>query len=146
VKRSAALTGLSRDHHQALAVALRLRRATDETAPDAVAGFQRFLADAGRDHFALEEQHVLPALPSTDAEWAPAVDRVLQDHAAIRNLADTLPAAEDPALCARARELGELLTAHVRFEERELFELLERRLAPEELERVGRRLAGDRGD
>jgi hypothetical protein len=35
MKRSAALASLSRDHHQALVVAQRLRRATDATAAEA---------------------------------------------------------------------------------------------------------------
>ena len=35
MKRSEALASLSRDHHQALVVAQKLRRATDGTAPQA---------------------------------------------------------------------------------------------------------------
>jgi hypothetical protein len=35
VKRSPALASLSRDHHQALVIAQRLRRASEETAGDA---------------------------------------------------------------------------------------------------------------
>ena len=39
MKRSPELAALSRDHHQALEAALRLRRATDETLEAAVGHF-----------------------------------------------------------------------------------------------------------
>ena len=135
MKRSAALAPLSRDHHHALEVALRLRRAEPETVAAANEHFRAFFDAAGRRHFEIEERLILPALPTTDPDWAAGVERVLEDHAAIRAQADALHDAPDPV--AAARDLGERLHAHVRFEERTLFELLERRLAPEELERLG---------
>jgi hemerythrin-like domain-containing protein len=135
VKRSAALAPLSRDHQHALDAALRLRRADAETAADAVAHFQRFFAQEGRRHFAIEERLLLPALPADDPEWAPGVVRVHADHEAIRAAAEMLPDASD--LAGAARALGERLAAHVRFEERELFVTLERRLDPETLARLG---------
>jgi hypothetical protein len=54
--------------------------------------------------------------------------RLLAEHAEIRR---------------RAKALGELLAAHVRFEERELFPVLEARLSHDELIELGRRLDGD---
>ena len=42
---------------------------------------------------------------------------------------------------ATAHDLGTLLNDHVRFEERELFVLLEARLAPGALQRLGDRIA-----
>jgi hypothetical protein len=42
VKRSPELTALSRDHHQALEVALRLRRVTEANLEDTVAHFVAF--------------------------------------------------------------------------------------------------------
>jgi len=135
VKRSPALAPLSRDHHHALGAALRLRRAESATVEAAVEHFLTFFRDHGSPHFAIEEQLVLPALPSDDAEWADATRRVLDDHAAIRAAAETVAASAEPVDVAHA--LGERLDDHVRFEERILFEILERRLAPEELERLG---------
>jgi hemerythrin-like domain-containing protein len=141
VKRSAALAPLSRDHQHALDAALRLRRADDETVADAIARFQRCFADEGRRHFAIEERLLLPALPADDPEWAPGVDRVRADHDAIRTQADALAATGAGELAGAARALGERLTAHVRFEERELFAVLERRLAPDALARLGEAVA-----
>ena len=43
-----------------------------------------------------------------------------------------------------AHALGALLNDHVRFEERELFELLESRLDPDELDRLGQEIEASR--
>lgn len=138
MKRSAALTPLSHDHQHALAAALRLRRATPESLGDAVAGLQDYLTAEGERHFEQEERLLLPALPPDDPEWAPMSARILAEHAALRSGAADLDRA--PTV-ARAREVGELLSAHVRFEEREAFPLLEERLAPEALARLGAALS-----
>jgi hypothetical protein len=135
VKRSAALTPLSHDHQHALDAALRLRRAEPDTLRAAVDRFQEFFENEGRRHFAIEEELLLPALPADDPEWAQASRRVMDDHAAIRATAGDVPTV------AAARELGGRLSDHVRFEERTLFGLIERRLAPEELRRLGARVA-----
>lgn len=89
----------------------------------------------GRRHFQIEEQLILPALPADDPEWAPGRQRVLDDHEAIRLQAAELAGARDRV--AAARTLGERLHAHVRFEERTLFETLERRLPAQQLDRPG---------
>jgi hypothetical protein len=140
VKRSAALTPLSHDHQHALDAALRLRRADEATLDAAIAGFQEFFEREGRRHFAIEEELVLPALPADDPEWAAGVERVRDDHAAIRAAAGALGDAAD------ARALGERLNDHVRFEERTLFPLIERRLAGAELERLGAAIAAAERD
>jgi hypothetical protein len=136
MKRSDALTPLSHDHQHALDAALWLRRADDGTAAAAIDRFREFFEREERRHFAIEEEWVLPVLPADDAEWSPAVERVLADHAAIRAAAESVADAEG------ARALGDRLHDHVRFEERTLFEIIERRLAPAELERLGAAIAG----
>jgi hypothetical protein len=103
-----------------------------------VRAFSAFFAHEGGDHFALEEELLLPALPASDPEWSAAVARVLEDHAALRAGAAGL---ERAASVSAAREVGERLAAHVRFEERVLFELLEQRLAAAELDGLRRALA-----
>jgi hypothetical protein len=140
MKRSAALAPLSRDHQHALDAALRLRRAHAPTLASAIAHFVDFFEREGVRHFGIEEALLLPALP-TDDEWAPCVQRIRDDHAAIRGAADAPPEA-----VADARALGERLAAHVRFEERTAFAILERRLSEPELERLGAAVeAAERG-
>lgn len=138
MKRSAALAPLSRDHQHALDAALRLRRADAAAVAEAIAHLGRFFDAEGAGHFAIEERLLLPALPADDAEWAPCAARISDDHAAIRAEAAALPGVPDiDERVIRARMLGERLNAHVRFEERTAFEILERRLPPADLERLG---------
>jgi hemerythrin-like domain-containing protein len=136
VKRTPELAPLSRDHHIALEQALRLRRATDEDVADVVAGFFAFLEDHARSHFAEEEAVLAPVVP---ADCSALADRMVEEHESILRRATAL--GERPET-GPARELGELLSAHVRFEERELFPLLERRLPSWRLAAIGRRLEG----
>src|SRR3954449_2738961 len=112
MKRSAALSPLSRDHQHALDAALRLRRANDATVIEAIGRFERFFDEEGRRHFTIEEDLLLPAISVDDPEWAPCIARIRDDHAAIRAAAGApdLQPADD--LLSHARALGERLTAH----------------------------------
>jgi hemerythrin-like domain-containing protein len=137
VKRSPELAGLSRDHHRALEVALRLRRATAADVDAAVARFLAFWREHGRRHFEVEEEVLFAALPPGDDQWATATRRIRTEHDQLRSHAEALetaPSAES------ARAVGVLLDAHVRYEERHAFPLLEQRLEPDELARLGREL------
>lgn len=141
MKRSDALAPLSRDHHQALETALRLRRATADDVDAALARLNAFWTRIGRRHFEIEEELLLPAL--SGSEWDALSARVREEHEDIRRRAAAL---EEEATVAAARELGERLNAHVRFEERELFTTLERRLAPDDLARLGAAVARAEGE
>lgn len=124
MKRDPALVSLSHGHHRALFVALGLRRATAETADEASASFLDYWERHGRTHFRLEEEVLLPAYAAHGTAHHPLVAHALCDHVAIRQLAGGLtdgPAASVETL----RELGSELAQHVRFEERELFPLIE---------------------
>ena len=137
MKRSAELAPLSRDHHEALEVALRLRRATEETLAEVIAHFLSFWSRHGEHHFVIEERLLLPALSDDDAEWAAATQRVRDEHAEIRKRAAALPGTRS---LDAARGLGELLSAHVRYEERQLFPLVEASLSRDALAALGRAL------
>jgi hypothetical protein len=139
VKRSAALASLSRDHHQALVVAQRLRRATDATAANARAAFLAFWTEHGRLHFRLEEELLFPAYAGHGDPHDPLVLRALGEHAMIRHRADALAAATCPDPGALAL-LGAELPAHVRLEEREVFPLIERVMPERELNALARAL------
>ncbi len=141
MRRSAALAPLSREHHQALEVALLLRRATPATVAAARQRFARFWAQQGAGHFAAEESLLLDALPAGDAGWTPLADRLVAEHATLRRLADDLLGPGDGDRSDLARRLGRALHDHVRFEEREVFCHLEEALAPAALEALGRRVA-----
>jgi quercetin dioxygenase-like cupin family protein len=112
MKRHPALAHLSRDHHHTLVWARRLKRGDSD-------GFDEYRRGLAR-HFREEEERVFPLLAEFCAEPPPVLARALVDHARIR--------------AARAGpELGALLEAHVRLEERELFELLQEVVPDERL-------------
>jgi hemerythrin-like domain-containing protein len=122
------LQDLSREHHLALRLALAARRAVAAGDPAQVRATASLCADAfGNDlepHFMREENDVLPLLAQAGA--AALVERTLNEHDEMRRLAARLDEA-DPATLER---FGELLGAHVRFEEHELFEAAQTLLDP----------------
>jgi hemerythrin-like domain-containing protein len=134
LKRAEALRSLSRDHHVALTVAQRLRRAEDAAA--GAASFLEFWEEHGERHFRLEEEVLLPRWGLLGTVDADAAARLAQEHLRIR-IAAIAVRAGTPAL-EQVRELGDRLHEHVRFEERELFPAIEADLGDEKLSRLAR--------
>ena len=139
MKRQEALVPLSRDHHQALFQAMRLRRASPEDIAEVCSDALEFWSSHGALHFRLEEELLLPAYARHADPDQEAVSRVLVDHVWIRERFAAL-AGEQLSL-EDAHLLGERLESHVRHEERVLFPLIEEALPPEELSELGRAIA-----
>ncbi|WP_374422889.1 hemerythrin domain-containing protein [Chromobacterium sp.] len=120
MKRHPALLELSREHHQALKMARQARLAAASGEPERqarlAAELQAWSADALERHFIEEETMLFPRL--AQSEHAALAIRALDEHRRLRALSAEL-AAPDATTLAR---FAELLEAHVRFEERELFE------------------------
>ena len=134
MKRHPQLEPLSDDHHNALVMARRIRRAL-EPAPDADALAalwselrERFAREL-EPHFRVEENLLFPPLAAAGAPEL--AERARADHARLRALARGAPQA------AAAAEFARRLHDHVRFEERELFPRAERALSPEALAAIG---------
>jgi hemerythrin-like domain-containing protein len=152
MKRHPALAPLSRDHHHALVLAQRLRRASEAGAAEAARGFLEHWASEERLHFRLEEEVLLPAFAAHGGDPDhPLVVRTLLDHvrirAAVEHLAGAVePRADDPGAPAgrvtpeQLNELGARLADHVRLEENELFPLIEETLPEPALVALGARL------
>lgn len=121
MKRHPSLVGLSDDHHTALVIALRCKRARE----DGLAGLWEAVRAAGAEHFEphfqIEETHLLPALVALGEDAMAA--RIREDHAALRDgLAQPRPTLD------AVRDFGRRLDEHVRLEERQVFEKTQRRL------------------
>jgi len=142
MKRSPALAPLSRDHHDALVVAMALTRATAATAHGAALLFAEFIRESEARHFALEEALLLPSLPAGERGRRLA-ERVLADHRHLLEAAEALRLGERQPTVEFVRELGSRLRAHVQLEERELFPFLERTLSVDQLARIGAQLKAD---
>lgn len=134
MQRDRRLRALSSDHHQALVLA---RRASTVAAlGDAAAARSlwdevvRRFQDELAPHFAIEEQHLLPAVERCGGVGPAA--RTREEHAALRRLIFDDP--QDRA--TRLARFGELLRDHVRFEERVLFALAQGLLGDAALEAV----------
>ena len=129
MKRRLALRELSREHHGALVLALRITRASDATAVAHLMStvpnvFARELAP----HFRDEETNLLPGLAAAGAHAL--VRRTLAEHQLLRGLADRIAAGDVASLT----EFATALRAHVRFEEHELFVTAETPLPAEILD------------
>lgn len=137
MKRHPALAPLSRDHHHALVLARRLRRAEESNAEEVARAFLAHWEDEESLHFRLEEEVLLPAYAAHADPNHAAVVRTLIDHVLIRRDVTRLPEAPPLALL---HELGQRLADHVKLEENELFPLIERTIPEPELSALGDRL------
>lgn len=140
MRRHPALQQLSRDHHHALVVAQRLKRATGSTADEARVDFLAYWDPEGREHFREEEEILLPTCAGFIDPEHQLIAKVLTDHVRIRRLAGAL-AAGPPGELSTLHELGQQLEQHIRREERELFPLIESSLPEDELRRLVELLA-----
>ncbi|WP_341678091.1 hemerythrin domain-containing protein [Niveibacterium sp. SC-1] len=123
MKRHPALIELSREHHGALSLARRIALAEVGTT-EWNALRTRVLGPFRSElmaHFADEETRLLPLLGDTQPA---AVERLLDEHRALKRLLDALKSGEVDAM----KKFGTLLSAHVRFEERQFFVLVQEQL------------------
>lgn len=135
VWRSSELAVLSREHHVALELALRLQRVVDVDAESVRHETLDFWRADGCGHFRLEEELLLPAFVRHVGADDAGVLRVLVEHVEIRRRIGDLEAAPVDAVALNA--LGELLRDHVRYEERTLFGRIEAALGADELDALG---------
>lgn len=112
MKRHPRLIQLSREHHLALRLGRYLQRGE---------GIEELRAEEAEllSHFAEEERDLHPLL-LRHGEQAQA-DRLLAEHRQLRELFTATLAGEEGA----AARTGKALVDHVRYEERELFPLLQ---------------------
>lgn len=134
MKRVPGLRDLSEDHHLGLVLARTARKAAAgkgglsvvEVWAEVAATFTAEL----EPHFRIEESFLAPALERV-GESALA-QRLLDEHAALREF--LIP--ERDRTATELARFGELLDKHIRFEERELFEVAQDKLSDDELSRV----------
>jgi iron-sulfur cluster repair protein YtfE (RIC family) len=131
LKRHPALVPLSHDHHQGLMVAQRLKRG--DTAYRSATSIRESMhllwTEELEQHFRQEEE-VLFIVPDYPEEVRMMIDRALEDHRRMRELIERCT---DEEAGEKGREMGLLLEAHIRFEERELFPMIQEVLGEEKL-------------
>jgi hemerythrin-like domain-containing protein len=135
--RDKSLVPLSRQHQHALALCVRINRAP-LASPRELQAWQaeveQHFALEIQYHFVTEEREVFPLAQQQD-QLAPLVEELLAEHGQLRDYFDRAKAREldGPTL----RRFAETLTNHIRKEERQLFEEMQKHMSPVELETMG---------
>jgi hemerythrin-like domain-containing protein len=130
MQRIEPLRRLSSEHHTGLVIARRARELAREPhdARDAAwSDLRQRFADELEPHFKLEERGLLPALQAVGE--AALVERTLAEHRAMRAMIEA-------GGCEELAAFARLLTDHIRFEEKELFDTAQRVLDVETLARL----------
>jgi hemerythrin-like domain-containing protein len=132
--RHRSLIPLSRQHQHGLALCVLTRRSlAADASPEAITKLARRVIDQFElelvNHFEIEEQTLFPA-----CEPSPLIEGLIAEHRAIEALVAKLRAEPSAALLER---FCEVLSRHIRREERELFEEIQRQIPAETLEGLG---------
>ena len=138
--RDKSLIPLSHQHQHALALCVRIDRASpiaDSDLPAWQAEIAQLFQSEIQIHFAAEERVLFPAAREF-AELIPLVDDLLADHAWLRErfsrVSAKYPSADD------LQALAQRLARHIRKEERQLFERMQELLSREQLTNLAPRL------
>jgi len=131
------LIPLSRQHQHALALCVRIERASPIRRTELEAWqkeiVEHFRTEIGA-HFTAEEQVLFPVARRFTALVA-LVEDLLSDHAWLR---ETFAEAETGGMTPKdLRAFAQRLSAHIRKEERQLFQRLQELMSPEELADLG---------
>lgn len=121
--RTGVLLSLSREHHASLVIARAARKAADSKDTgifsEALALIEAHWCEVLAVHFAQEEKLICRASEILDPK---SVEHILAEHAELRMLARG-PCILEPVV--RLQQFGNLLSVHVRYEERVLFPQLQ---------------------
>ncbi|HSC93180.1 MAG TPA: hemerythrin domain-containing protein [Gaiellaceae bacterium] len=135
MRRHPALVPLSHDHHHELVRARSLRRAAAAAEEERLAAAETFLEFFGSEtlrHFRDEEESLFPLLGLDHPEVVRALREHAEIHGEVRRLRALVAGGE---VAPEALEgLGRLVETHVRWEERELFELIQEAVPAPRLE------------
>ena len=131
IKRSKELAPLSREHHDGLLFAWKIKQGlANGTSVETLCNYTRwFWSNHIKPHFKDEEKVLIKFLPEDN----PLVQQMLKEHAQIRGLIISLDNEPDSN---SLQLLAEFISNHIRFEERELFAYAEKVLNPEQLQEI----------
>lgn len=132
--RDPSLIPLSHQHHNGLALCVLTRRSLGEdSSPANIARLARRVIDRYElelvNHFEIEEQVLFPLCGTM-----PLVDTLLAEHRAMEAL---IPALRTAPTADLLEQFCSLLSTHIRREESEFFEQIQRTLPRDVLDRAG---------
>ena len=129
IKRNNSLKPLSRDHHHGLLLCWKIRTGlSKKIEPKRIMQYADwFYQHHLKPHFEIEERYLFPALDPENA----FVKKAISDHHKLNQLF------EKPYLTSKdLGEIAEELENHIRFEERILFDEIQKNAEPEKLESI----------
>jgi len=136
MKRHKALSKFSSDHHSGLNMAKTLKSGANTS--DAQLEYLKnklvhFFKTDLENHFDEEEKYLAPLLKDN-----PMIIRMCDDHQKMKSLFNSVLDVNGTELKEYLISFGEILDSHIRFEERELFPMIEKTLSEEQLAEIGR--------
>lgn len=134
MKRIDQLKILSHDHHAGLVFARRMKQIAESGDADAIQAawveIKAYYEIDLKPHFEIEETLIAPAL--RELGETDKVDKMCAEHEKLQQFVTEACAQTAKDL----HEFGVLLAQHIRFEERELFEVVQDKLPPFVLDKV----------
>ena len=126
MSRDARLLRLSRDHHHALTLALRLQRELPTAEPREAAALLRdvlrYWDEALTPHLAVEARALFPLLAAVEEGGLALAGRAQGAQRELQDLAAEVRGANVATRTGILARFGAALAAHIRWEERELME------------------------
>lgn len=133
IKRNKSLVALSKEHHFGLLASWKIRRGFDlKVEPKRMADFVTYLWETHLSaHFIAEELAIFNVIKHI------LIDEALQQHVELRSLVKLISAEGTPE---QLTNFADLLEKHIRFEERQVFKMLQQELPEEKLNDIGEKL------
>ncbi|HSE98744.1 MAG TPA: hemerythrin domain-containing protein [Blastocatellia bacterium] len=150
-RRHESLIPLSREHHYGLMLCLRIHRRLPLHRDDGAwlrakaAQTVEFFSMDLTAHFKAEEDALFPAMRGFSGASI-LLNELISEHRELERLAEQLGGAEVAQLAEALVRFADLLEAHIRKEERDLFPLYEEQAANDLAAKVGRAIRDYVGD
>lgn len=124
IKRHKALKPLSREHHHGLLLCWKIRKGLKlNIEPERIKAYSSWFKNYLLSHFDAEENYIFPILGNEH----PKVQHALAEHQRLKFLFD-----QDEEPTKVLKQIAEELEAHIKFEERILFNEIQKITSPEE--------------
>ncbi|GAB2991572.1 hemerythrin domain-containing protein [uncultured Cyclobacterium sp.] len=139
LKRHPAFVPVSRDHHFGLLLVWKIRQGREKgIAPDRLFNYVKyFYATHMEPHFSLEESVIFSYMAKNDL----LRKEVESQHRDIREAYKELSGFQKDDLLNKLDEFCQMVEAHIRFEERKLFQYMQVELLKKELEEMEEKVA-----
>jgi len=139
MKRNVNLVELSSEHHDGLVVALRIKKALNNSVESHIlVNYINHISGTLNNHFRQEEEN-LSQVKNISREGKDLIERMTYDHQQFYDLMDKINL-KDNSLDDNLSKFSDLLNDHIRFEERELFPYVEQILNDKQLGLIGKKL------